>query len=80
MRMHAKRHDRTGKPVVCRLWIKPQTSDFHDFLLFFILLQLDRYSWQRSAATDGGCKDNTSKDPFSQCESLQVIRVQVKIE
>ena len=24
------------------------------------------------------CKDNTSKDPFSQCESLQGIRVQVK--
>ena len=21
-------HDRTGKPVVCRLWIKPQTCDF----------------------------------------------------
>ena len=26
------------------------------------------------------CKDNTTKDPFSQCESLQGIRVQVKIE
>ena len=27
---------------------------------------------------DGVCKDNTSKDPFSQCENLQGIRVQVK--
>ena len=26
------------------------------------------------------CKDNTSKDPFSQCESPQGIRVQVKNE
>ena len=30
--------------------------------------------------TDGVCKDNTSKDPFSQCGSLQGIRVQVKVE
>ena len=26
------------------------------------------------------CKDNTSKDPFSQCEQLQGIYIQVKIE
>ena len=30
--MHAKRHDRTGKPVVFGLWIKPQTNDFHEFI------------------------------------------------
>ena len=35
-----KRHDRTVKLVVCRLWIKPQTYDFSRFVL--ILLQLDR--------------------------------------
>ena len=38
-------------------------------------------SWRRSAATDGTCKDNTSKDPFPQCESLQNwqgIHAQVK--
>ena len=29
-----------GDPFVCRLWIKPQTCDFHNFSL--ILLQLDR--------------------------------------
>ena len=28
-------HDRTVRPVVCRLWIKPQTCDFHDFFLLF---------------------------------------------
>ena len=36
MRMHAKRHDRTEKPVVCRLWIKPQTSDFQDVVFIFL--------------------------------------------
>ena len=34
MSLRAKRHDRTGGPVVCRLWIKPQTCDFQDFFLF----------------------------------------------
>ena len=32
MRMLAKRYDRTGKPVVFRLWIKPHTNDFHEFV------------------------------------------------
>ena len=27
-------HNRTVKIVVCRLWIKPQTCDFHDLFLF----------------------------------------------
>ena len=31
MSSRAKGHDRTVRPVVCRLWIKPQTCDFHDF-------------------------------------------------
>ena len=37
-------YDRTGKPVVFSLWIKPQTDDFltNLFLFFSILLQLDR--------------------------------------
>ena len=30
--------------------------------------------------TDGRCKDNTSKDPFSQCEQLQGIHIQEKSE
>ena len=34
--MHAKRYDRTGKPVVFSLWIKPQTNDFHE-LVFIVL-------------------------------------------
>ena len=34
--MHAKRYDRTVKPVVFRLWINPQTNDFHEFV--FIVL------------------------------------------
>ena len=36
MGIRAKRHDRTGRPVVCRLWIKPQTCDFHDFFSYFV--------------------------------------------
>ena len=55
-----------GNPSVCRLWIKPQTSDFHDFLnvLYFVAIG--------SVTADGlpqptGGKENTSKDPFSQC-------------
>ena len=69
MSLRAKRHDRTVRPVVCRLGIKPQTCDFQDF--FFrkhFCCSWIVYSWRRSAATDGGCKDNTSKDPFSRCE------------
>ena len=41
MRMHAKRYDRTKKPVVFGLWIKPQTNDFHEFVfivLYFIAI------------------------------------------
>ena len=41
--MHAKIYDRTEKPVVFGLWIKPQTNGFHEIvLLFSILWQLDR--------------------------------------
>ena len=32
MRMHAKIYDRTAKPVVFGLWIKPQTNGFHEFV------------------------------------------------
>ena len=34
MRLRAKRHDRTGRPVVCRFCIKPRTCDFHIFSYF----------------------------------------------
>ena len=56
MRIHAKRHDRTEKPVVSRLWIKPQTSDFHD--CFSFLLQLDRLQ------LTGGVKTTPQKTRF----------------
>ena len=57
------------------LWIKPQTNGFHEIvLLFSILLQLDRLQLTAVSATDGWCKDNTSKDPFSQCENLQNLQ------
>ena len=37
MRMHAKRHDRTVKPVVFGLWI-PQTNGFHEFVFLFSIV------------------------------------------
>ena len=63
MSLRAKRHDRTEKPVVCRLWIKPQTCDFHDVFSYFVA--------DGSFTADGGLlqpmvcvKDNTSQDHF----------------
>ena len=48
MRMHAKRYDRTGKPVVFSLWIKPQTNefDFVSIVLYFVAIG--------SVTADGG--------------------------
>ena len=62
--MHAKRYDRTGKSVVFRLGMKPQTNGFHEFVFVLFCCHWIVYSWRRSTATDGRCKDNTSKDPF----------------
>ena len=64
------------KLVVCRLF--DQTSDVRLSRFFSFCWRWIVYSWRRSAVTDGECKDNTSKEPFSQCESLQGIRVQVR--
>ena len=56
--------------------LNPQTCGFQDFFNFVAV---------GSFTADGGllqptgrCKDNTSQVPFSQCESLQGIRVQVR--
>ena len=41
MKMHAKQHDRTVKPVVFGLWIVHQTNDFHEFVfivLYFVAI------------------------------------------
>ena len=35
MRTHAKIDDRTEKPVVFGLWIKPQTNGFHEFFVLY---------------------------------------------
>ena len=80
MRMHAKLYDGTGKPVVFRLWIKPQTNDVHEFI-FVVLHFVAIGSFTAEVGLlqpTGGCKDNTSQDLFSQCEYLQGIRVQVR--
>ena len=54
---------RTERPVVCRLWIKPQTCDFHDFFSYYVAVG----SFTADGGllqTDGVCKDNTSQDHF----------------
>ena len=72
--MHAKIYDRTGQQVVFDLKVKPQTNGFHEFILLFsILLQIDRLQLTAVYCNRRECKDNTSKDPFSQCEQLQGI-------
>ena len=61
---------------LCSLWIKPQTCGFQDFLF---LLQLDRLQLTAVCCNRWeGVKTTPQKDPFSPCESLQGIRVQVK--
>ena len=47
--MRAKIYDRTGKPVVFDLWVKPQTNGFHEFV--FIVLYFVAIG---SFTTDGG--------------------------
>ena len=70
-----------GNPLSTDLWVKPQTNGFHEFILLFsILLQIDRLQLTAVCCNRRGCKDNTSKDPFSQCEQLQGIHIQVKSE
>ena len=80
MKVHAwatfKRHDRTVRPVVCRLWIKPQTCDFHDVSL--ILFQLDRLQLTSVYCNRREVWRQHLTRPLSQCESLQGIRVQVR--
>ena len=66
--MHAKVHDRTGQQVVYRSLGKPETKGFHEFIPRYCRLIV--HSRRRSTVTDGWCKDNTSKDPFSRCKQL----------
>ena len=62
-------HTGTGKPVM--LASSSNSSEWNND---------DKWSSQvwKPGEMSKTCKDNTSKDPFSQCESLQGIRVQVK--
>ena len=64
------RTDRTGWPV------EQYLERFFWATLSWIQLLCFRwivYSWQRSIVTDGRCKHNTSKDPFSRCKSVQLM-------
>ena len=54
MRTHAKIYDRTGRPVVFGLWIKPQTNGFHEFIvLYFVAIG--------SLTADGGLLQPTGR-------------------
>ena len=46
-------------------------TDFRDFNL--LCHRLIVYNWRRSTVTDGGCKDDTSNDPFSRWKSVQQL-------
>ena len=70
-------HDRTEKPVVCRLWVKPQTCDFHIFLLFCCSWIV--YRWRRSIVTDGVCKDTLHKTIFAVWISTKNSRTSQKV-
>ena len=48
MSLRAKRHDRTVRPVVCRLWTTPQTCDFQDFFVVFYFVAIGSFT------ADGG--------------------------
>ena len=54
-----KRDDSTENIVVCRLWIKPQTCDFH----FFVAVGSFTADVGLLLPT-GGCNDNTSQGRF----------------
>ena len=63
-----------------RLWKKPQTYDFHEFVfLVFYFVAIGSFAADGGLLQPtGGVKTTPQKDPFSQCQSLQGIRVQVK--
>ena len=77
-----KRHDRTLKPVVCRLWIKPQTCGFRRaaFFFFLILLQLDRLQLTTVCCNRRGCKDKTSQDHFRSVNLYKEFSYRSEIE
>ena len=62
----AKACDRSGQPVVYRTLAK--TSYEWLSRIHSILLQIDRLQLTAVYCNRRGCKDNTSKDPFSRCE------------
>ena len=79
--MLAKVYDRTAQPVVYRTLGK--TSDERLSRIYFIVLY---FVAERSFTADGGplqptggCKDNTSKDPFSQCELYKEFAYKSKL-
>ena len=83
--MHAKIYDRTVKPVVFDLWIKPQTNGFHEFVfIVFYFVAVGSFTDDDGLLQPmGGVKTTPQKDPFSQDENLQNlqgIHVQVNSE
>ena len=83
--MHAKRFDRTVKPVVFGLWIKPQTNDFHEFV-FIVLCFVAIGSFTADGGLlqqAGGVKTTPQKTRFrsvNNYKELQGIHIQVKSE
>ena len=81
MRMHAKRHDRTVKPVVCRLWINPQTSDFHDFFIVLYFVAIGSFTADGGLLQPtGGVKTTPQKTRFRSVNLHKEFAYRSKIE
>ena len=79
--MHAKRYDRTVKPVVFRLWIKPQTNGFTKlFLLFSVLLPLDRLQLTAVYCNRRGVQRQHLKRPVCSVNLFKEFAYRSKIE
>ena len=81
MRMHAKRYDRTVKPVVFRLWVNLRRTNFTNlFSLFSILLQLDRLQLTAVCCNRRGCKTTPQKTRFRSVNLYKEFAYRSKIE
>ena len=68
--MHAKISDRTVKPVVFDLWMKPQTNGFHEFVFIVLcFVVIGSFAVDGGLLQPTGCvKTTPQKTRFSQCE------------
>ena len=76
MGMHAKRYDRTEKPVVFGLWIKPKTNGFHeiDFFVLYFVASGSFTAYGGLLQPTGGVKTTPQKTRFRSVNSTRNLR------